>query len=152
MRGIINLRGGTMRTELAGKKLSALLLVSCILMLVGSAESKDRNRVFSGRVVNSSNHGVQGVIVHLRPQNASQEQAGSESAATTGGNLCPPPELCQVTSHNGSFTFHQVKTGMYDLTVSKDQQTIYTQPEPLLIPEMPVNTHLEISLPKPSQN
>jgi hypothetical protein len=141
-----------MRTEAAGKKLPALLLVFCVLILVGSAESKDRNRVFSGRVVNASNHGVQGVIVHLRPQNAAADQAGNESAGTVGGNLCPPPDLCQITGHNGSFTFHQIKTGMYDLFVSKDGQAIYTQPEPLLIPEMPVNTHLEISLPKESQN
>ena len=141
-----------MRTEAAGKKLPALLLVFCVLILVGSAESKDRNRVFSGRVVNASNHGVQGVIVHLRPQNASADQTGSESAGTAGGNLCPPPDLCQITAHNGSFTFHQVKTGMYDLFVSKDGQVIYTQSEPLLIPEMPVNSHLEISLPRQSQN
>ncbi len=141
-----------MRTEAAGRKLPALLLLSCVLILVGSAESKDRNRVFSGRVVNASNHGVQGVIVHLRPQSAAADQTGSESAGKVGGNLCPPPELCQVTAHNGSFTFHQVKTGMYDLTVSKDGQVIYTQQEPLLIPEMPDNTHLEISLPPPAKN
>ncbi len=141
-----------MRTKAAGKKLPALLLVFCVLMLVGSAESKDHNRVFSGRVVNPSNHGVSGVMVHLRPQNAPAEQAGSEPAATAGGNLCPPPELCQITAHNGSFTFHQVKTGMYDLTVSKDGQVIYTQPAPLLIPEMPDSSHLEISLPPPAQN
>ena len=141
-----------MRTQSAGKELPALLLVFCVLMLVASAESKDHNRVFSGRVVNSSNHGVSGVIVHLRPQNAPASQAGGESTGTAGGNLCPPPELCQVTAHNGSFTFHQIKTGMYDLTVSKDGQVIYTKPEPLLIPEMPDNSHLEISLPQPSQN
>jgi len=141
-----------MWTKPADKKLPALLLVFCVLILVGSAESKDRNRVFSGRVVNSSNRGVSGVMVHLRPQNASTDQAGSESAGTAGGNLCPPPELCQVTGHNGSFSFHQIKTGMYDLTVSKDGQAIYTKPEPLLIPEMPVNTHLEISLPQQAQN
>lgn len=141
-----------MRTEAAGKKLPALLLVFCIVILVGSAEAKDRNRVFSGRVVNSSNHGVSGVIVHLRPQNAPTDQAGSESTGKAGGNLCPPPELCEITGHNGSFTFHQIKTGMYDLTVSKEGQVIYTKPEPLLIPEMPVNTHLEVSLPQQSQN
>lgn len=141
-----------MRTQSAGKKLPALLLISCVLLLVGSAESKDRNRVFSGRVVNASNHGVSGVMVHLRPQNAPADQAGSESKGTAGGNLCTPPELCQITGHNGSFTFHQIKTGMYDLTVSKEGQVIYTQPAPLLIPEMPVNSHLEISLPQQSQN
>jgi len=141
-----------MRTQSAGKKLPALLLVSCILILVGSAESKDHNRVFSGRVVNSSNHGVSGVIVHLRPQNAPANQPGSESKGTAGGNLCPPPELCETTGHNGNFSFHQIKTGMYDLSVSKDGQVIYTQPEPLLIPEMPDNSHLEISLPQQSQN
>jgi hypothetical protein len=141
-----------MRIEPAGKKLPVLPLVFCLLILVVSAESKDHNRVFSGRVVNASNHGVQGVMVHLRPQNAAGDQTGSESAGTAGGDLCPPPELCQITAHNGSFTFHQVKTGMYDLTVSKDGQVIYTQPEPLLIPEMPDNTHLEISLPQQSQN
>jgi hypothetical protein len=140
-----------MRTKPTGKKLPALL-VSCILILVGSAEPKDRNRVFSGQVVNSSNHGVSGVIVHLRAQNASQDQAGSESAGTAGSNLCPPPELCQVTAHNGNFSFHQIKTGIYDLFVSKDGQVIYTKPEPLLIPEMPTNSHLVISLPQQSAN
>ncbi|MFZ0313069.1 MAG: carboxypeptidase-like regulatory domain-containing protein [Candidatus Korobacteraceae bacterium] len=140
-----------MRTEAAAKKLPVLLLVSCVVLLAGSAESKDHNRVFSGRVVNAANHGVQGVIVHLRPQNAAADQTGSESSGT-GGNLCPPPELCQITAHNGSFTFHQVKTGMYDLTVSREAQVIYTQPEPLLIPEMPTSTHLEITLPQPPQN
>ena len=141
-----------MRIEPAGKKLPAWLLVSCILVLVCSAQSKDRNRVFSGRVVNSSNHGVSGVIVHLRPQNVSTDQTGSESTGTAGGNLCPPPELCQITAHNGNFSFRQIKTGLYDLVVSKDGQAIYAKPEPLLIPEMPVNTHLEISLRPPSQN
>jgi hypothetical protein len=142
-----------MRTQSAGKKLPALLLVLCVLILVGSAESKDHNRVFSGRIVNSSNHGVSGVIVHLRPQNASANQAAEGEAASKPGNgQCPPPELCQITAHNGSFTFHQVKTGMYDLFVSKDGQVIYTQPAPLLIPEMPVSSHLEISLPQPSPN
>jgi hypothetical protein len=141
-----------MRIEPAGKKLPVLPLVFCLLILVVSAESKDHNRVFSGRVVNASNHGVQGVMVHLRPQNAAGDQTGSESAGTAGGNLCPPPDLCQITAHNGSFTFHQVKTGMYDLFVSKDGQVIYTQPEPLLIPEMPDSSHLEISLPRQSQN
>jgi hypothetical protein len=141
-----------MRTQSAGKKLSTLLLVSCMLILVGSAESKDHNRVFSGRVVNASNHGVSGVMVHLRSQNAPADQARSESTGTAGGNLCPPPELCQITGHNGNFTFHQIKTGMYDLSVSKDGQVIYTQPEPLLIPEMPTSSHLEISLPQQSQN
>jgi hypothetical protein len=141
-----------MRTKPAGKKFPALLLVSCILIFVGSAEPKDRNLVFSGRVVNSSNHGVSGVIVHLRPQNASPDQAGSQSAGTASGNLCPPPELCQITEHNGNFSFHQIKTGIYDLFVSKDGQVIYAKPEPLLIPEMPANTHLVISPPQQSPN
>jgi len=142
-----------MQTQSAGKKLPALLLLFCVLILVASAESKDRNRVFSGRVVNSSSHGVQGVIVHLRPQSAPANQAPEGEAAEKAGNgQCPPPDLCQITGHNGSFTFHQIKTGMYDLTVSKDGQVIYTQPAPLLIPEMPDNTHLEISLPQQSQN
>jgi hypothetical protein len=141
-----------MWTGPSGKKLPALLLVFCVVMLAGSGESKDHNRVFSGRVVDVSNHGVQGVMVHLRPQNAAADQTANESAGTVGGNLCPPPELCEITAHNGSFTFHQVKTGMYDLFVSKDGQVIYTQPAPLLIPEMPVSSHLEISLPQQSQN
>ena len=140
-----------MRTQSSGKKLPALLLVFCVVILVGSAESKDRNRVFSGRVVNSSNHGVAGVIVRLRAQNAPADQTGSEAAGAASGQ-CPPSDLCETTAHNGSFTFHQIKTGMYDLTVSKDGQVIYTQSEPLLIPEMPVNSHLEISLPPPAQN
>jgi hypothetical protein len=144
-----------MLTKSSGKKLPALLLVSCLFLLVCSVESKDRNRVFSGRVVNSSNHGVQGVVVHLRLQNAPSDQkdaSGSESAGKAGNAQCPPPELCELTGHNGSFSFHQINTGLYDLTVSKGGQAIYTKPEPLLIPEMPVNTHLEITLPEQSQN
>ncbi|MGD0931028.1 MAG: carboxypeptidase-like regulatory domain-containing protein [Candidatus Korobacteraceae bacterium] len=133
-----------MRTEPTGKKLQALLLLCCVVTLVASAESKDHNRAFSGQVVNSSNHGVPGVIVHLRPQDAAPEQSGSSQ--------CAPPELCETTGHNGTFSFHQIKTGMYDLTISREGQLIYTKPEPLLVPEMPVNTHLVISLPQPPQN
>ncbi len=137
----------------ADKKLAALLLVYCVFLLAGSAESKEHNRVFSGQVVNSSNHGVQGVVVHLRPQNAATDQkdvAGTEAAGKAA--QCPPVELCQTTAHNGNFSFHQVKTGLYDLAVYKDGQVIYTKPEPLLIPQMPDSTHLVISLPQPTQN
>ena len=88
----------------ADKKLAALLLVYCVFLLAGSAESKEHNRVFSGQVVNSSNHGVQGVVVHLRPQNAATDQkdvAGTEAAGKAA--QCPPVELCQTTAHNGNF-------------------------------------------------
>jgi hypothetical protein len=141
-----------MPTKPADKKFPAWLLISCILILAGSVEAKDSNRVFSGQVVNSSKHGVSGVIVHLRAQNESPAQSGSESASTATSNSCPPPELCQTTAHNGNFSFHQIKTGIYDLFVSKDGQVIYTKPEPLLIPQMPPNTHLVISLPQQSSN
>lgn len=141
-----------MRTEPTGKKFQALLLVFCVVILVGSAEAKDHNRAFSGQVVNSSNHGVQGVVVHLRPQNESSAQAGNEASGKAGSSQCAPPELCQTTGHNGSFSFHQIKTGMYDLTISREGEVIYTKPEPLLIPEMPTNSHLVITLPQPSQN
>jgi hypothetical protein len=141
-----------MGSQPAAGRLPALLLVCCVLILAGSAVSKDSNRVFSGRVVNSSNHGVQGVIVHLRSQETNPAQAASESKGTTGGNQCPPPELCQVTAHNGSFSFHQIKAGLYDLFVSRDGQVIYSKPEPLLVPQMPPNSHLEITLPPPTQN
>ena len=141
-----------MRTKVVDRKLLVFVLVSCMAIFVGSALAKDPNRVFSGQVVNPSKHGVSGVTVHLRAQGASADQAGGESAGMPSGNTCPPPELCQVTAHNGDFSFHQIKTGIYDLFVSKDGQVIYTKPEPLLIPQMPANTHLLISLPAQSPN
>jgi hypothetical protein len=144
----------------AGKKFVTLLLVSCILILVCSVESKDRARKFSGRVVSASTeqsreHGVPGVIVHLRLVNFSADQkdaAGGETTAPPSSGLCPPPDICEVTGRSGNFSFHQVKTGIYDLVIYKDGQLIYTKPQPLLIPELPVNTNLVISLPHQSQN
>jgi hypothetical protein len=155
MYGIINEVRWPLGIRSAGKTLPALLLLCCILILVGSSESKDRNRSFSGRVVDHANHGVPGVVVHLRPQDVSTDEkpvAGGEVADKSGSGQCPPPELCETTAHNGNFSFHQVKTGLYDLVVSKGGQVLYTKPEPLLIPEMPVNTNLVIYLPQQSQN
>jgi len=141
-----------MRIQSSGK-MPAMVLVLWILILVGSTESTDRNRSFSGRVVDHAKHGVPGVIVQLRPQDVSTDKAAAgEAAGNAGHEPCPPPELCQTTAHNGNFSFHQIKTGLYDLVVSKDGQVLYARPVPVLIPEMPVNTNLVIYLPPQSQN
>ncbi len=137
-----------MRNQSVGKE-RALLLACCILILVVSSESADHNHSFSGRIVDHAKHGAAGVMVQLRPQDVSTDNksATGEAAGKAGNEQCPPPALCETTAHNGNFSFHQIKTGLYDLVVVKDGQVLYTKPEPLLIPEMPVNTHLEIALP-----
>ncbi len=133
-----------------------LLLVLCVLILVCSAESKNQSRVFSGQVVSvATKHGVPDVVIRLRPIYESESEnveAGTESKPPAVGSSCPSPSLCEITGHNGKFSFHQIKTGLYDLQVYKDGQMVYQKPEPLVIPVSPDNTALVVSIPPLPQN
>jgi hypothetical protein len=145
-----------MRTQPAGKKFRTLLLVACTFILVCSAEPKDRSRVFSGQILYASTkHGVAGAVIRLQPMYGSVDQKDAASGDTAGppsNGSCPAPDICESTERNGKFSFHQIKTGIYDLAIYKDGQVIYEKPEPVIIPEMPVNTSLVISIPPQSQN
>lgn len=138
------------------KKFQTSLVVWCILILACSAESKDSARVFSGQVVSASTkHGVSGVVVRLRPMYGTADQkdaASGETAGLANNGLCQSPDICESTEHNGKFSFHRIKPGIYDLAIYKDGQVIYTKPEPVIIPMAPATTNLVVAIPQQSQN
>jgi hypothetical protein len=149
-----------MSVQGALRKAQLFLLIACMLLGATRAESKDPNRTFSGRVLLSSGEkskqkGVAGLLVSLRPAAGYSEQKDAptaEAAGPSNGNQCPPPAICETTGGGGKFSFHQIKTGIYDLVIYKDSKVIYAKPEPLLIPEMPVSTSLVVFVPQPPQN
>jgi hypothetical protein len=140
-----------MCSQFIQKQTQFVILVLCVLILVCSVESKDQTRVFSGQVVYvATKHGVPDVVIRLRPIYESETEEGkarAENIPPAGGSSCPSPELCEMTGHNGKFSFRQIKTGLYDLQVYKDGQIVYQKPEPLVIPVSPGNTDLLVFVP-----
>jgi hypothetical protein len=138
------------------KQTQLFLLALCVLIMVGSAESKDLTRVFTGQVVYvATKHGVADVVIRLRPiyeSDSEGAESGAVSKSPAGGSLCPSSDICETAGHNGKFAFHQIKTGLYDLQVYKDGQMLYQKPQPLVIPVSPGNTDLVVFVPQPLQN
>ncbi len=140
-----------MRLKAIPKQSELVFLALALLTLVCLSDAKDVSRVFSGQVLyQSSKHPAPGVVIRLRPMYDSVDEekpAAGETASTTNDGSCSLPDICESAGHNGKFSFHQIKTGVYDLAIYKDGKVFYRKPEPLVVPVMPASTTLVVSIP-----